>query len=259
MRGSLYYLIIIMLWAVPVTAREVPTYQAPLSLTVEKILSNPWRYHDETVKITGVFNECVGYSCEICDGVEPVDPYADGNEGLCFGVSFIDTGMERLARFSTITVVGQYDAGCSGVPQNKFLKDDDIIICTDRATQLEYSYITGFTVKRPPVAGHISSYGDEELIMPTPLQNDTLIADFKSVLPSDHNVDDSEIYHAYFFNKRDDTPYQIGGVCVCFDAEDEPCETPKREGDTYLESAVDNYSCYPAEYRDGRWVFSPLR
>lgn len=244
-------------------AQDDTEYQVPLSLSVEKILTDPWRYHDKKVQITGTFDECASYTCQLCDGAE-ISTHDGEDKNFCFGVSFLDKAMERLARFSTITVEGKYDANCAGVAPYKAVNnahnnEDDFIVCTDRATQLYNTYITEFSIKRSPAQGYISSYGDTPLLLTTKSQAEHLIADFKSVLPSYSAVDDVEIYHTYLFEMVEDDSFQTGGVCLCNTYEEEFCEKPTREGDTYFESAAKNYSCYPAEYRNGTWVFSPFR
>ena len=238
-------------------------------MTVKDIRKDPWAVHGERVVMTGTFNECLDYTCEICDSLEPVDPYSDDQKGLCFGVSFLEREFERIARFSTITVTGTYEATCSAIPQSS-RDDEDITICTDRGSELSNAIITDIHVKRSPLEGYISA-DEYELLAPiSTYEQDSLFADFKAVLSSYSDLEDWQIYFAYIFQtygedeedyvkpkKGEYGYYPLGGVCVCYNYENESCKSPTLEPHTYIESAHQNYTCYPAEKQNNQWVFEP--
>ena len=245
----------------------------PIKISIQDIQKDPWFYHDKTVSITGTFNECTSYTCRQCDSPTPIDPYDDVYDGSCMGVSFLHDKFEDIARFSTVTVQGIYRAQCSGVPKDK--NSDEIIVCTDRASQIREAYITEIVTARHSIEGHISSYGDDPIERASEADDKALRRVFKDSLPSYSAITDEDIYFSFVedrskrldkFSDEDElTPrdigyYPLGGVCVCYARDIKACPIPTLVGHTYYTSAGHlGFQCYSAEKREGEWGFSPIQ
>ena len=236
-----------------------------LELTVQQIrVDGPWQYDGKTIELTGTFDECISYTCKICDASEPVDPYVRENRQTCLGVNFLHPTLEQLARFSTVTVQGRYSATCSGVQQTPNARE--ITVCTDRAAELSDAIVVDIVTPRTSIEGRISSYGDATLLSPSPDDEAALKSAFTSSLSSFAHISDEQVYFSFIEEKYDDERleegdygfYPVGGVCVCANEDTSTCATPTLSGHTYYQSAkYRNYACYSAEKRNGNWHFHP--
>lgn len=225
----------------------------PVETTITEISKKPWAFHDKIVRVKGTFNECVSYTCRMCDSETPVNSYDD--EVACMGTSFLDKGQEEFVRYSTVEITAKYDATCSGVSEQA--DADEIIVCTDRATQLGDSFVTKMVTERTPNQGIVSSYGEEMLLSAINKEKEAIIAETLADLPTWYDVTSSDIDYVFFIHDED-SKNREAAICECYE-ETDLCEKikPTLKAHVFYLQSDTPYSCIFAEERDGQWHVAP--
>lgn len=271
-----------------VAAKAPSTTDEPyVETTISEIKKDPWAWHGKAIRVTGTFDECLSLNCHFCEDEESLSTKHPSHK-KCMGISFYDDRVvfspnyntqhnrlaqlnaaseyETLARFTTSTIEATYDASCSNVPERKKSGDewdsDEIIICTDRANQLDRARIIRTHIRRPATAGVINMYGKKAL---APIDKETTVAISaafqKTVSAFSENKGPPDFVFIYKEDRNWLDGYGItalGGVCECIEDECKNIDWPKREGDTWIETPSNPYICWQAELVDGVWRF-PLQ
>lgn len=252
--------------------------------TLESIRSDPWAYDGKTVRVRGVFNECISFSCEFCPTFESQFEdriKADGSwnyASACMGVSFgADEGenlkkiggfrlsrttaaladlREEEARFTTSTLVAAYSAHCSNVKDPN--GDPDVIMfCTDRASELENARIEKVHIRRTGATGAITSYGNEAIEEADDAVGAALRAAFNDQVSelSDHRINFAFV-EPHSPDAEDKTgKYASGGVCECYTDDCRADEWPKQIAGTWDFTPANPYWCKSASPDGDEWRF----
>ncbi|WDI32604.1 hypothetical protein PUV54_05270 [Hyphococcus flavus] len=253
-----------------------PQVSGPIETSISEIQKNPRTWDGKVVRVTGTFDECISYTCEFCEREEHVSKPGDPGSH-CMRVSFhsdqermaperfaqyaygahfsVEGAYETLARFTTSTIEAVYDASCTGTS----LQDDIIVMCTDRASELEQARIIKTHFRRPTVGGVINAYGIDPLGIP---DDETVSAISEAFQEQSSVFDEENILPDFVYTYRADSEMldgaeidAVGGACICLVEECADSDWPKREGDIWLDTPSNHYRCWYAELVDGVWRF----
>ena len=245
---------------------SIAKHEGYISTSLNEISKDPWKYHGKVVRVSGTFNECKSYSCDICPGKAYKKSYDEDRTNKCMGVSFESRYLEKYARYATVIIEADYDAGCSGVmPSRKDSSgdEDEIIVCTDRASQMINTRVIKIIMRRAASQGHISSYGLAPLIVPDETIADALKSTFLQQKSPVVDIESSELEFIFLTDISDvsgDDDYKNikaeGGVCVCNEGIGK-CDKiwPTLEGHIFGLPIDNPYECWIAQKIDGKWRY----
>lgn len=228
---------------------------------IASIRSDPWASDGRTFLVRGTFDECISFTCTICDTEAGLRRNSDEKRG-CAGVSFKQgrTDEDRI-RFSTSIIRAPYDARCSRVQDPKG-PPDQIVLCTDRASEFDDAEIVQIEVVRPATEGHISAYGLNPLRAPDKSERALLLEAYKRKFDSELDASNPSRVFVYVVVEDEDRDRSLdeiypptAGVCVCKTDHCATSDWPKREGDTFFDSPANPYLCETARKKNGDWVF----
>lgn len=235
---------------------------ASSQLTPQMVLDAPWSFNGSRVRMTGEFDECNSYQCQLCtDGWRVTD--GDNNKN-CLGVSFRHgLSDEQYVRFTTATIEGDYRANCAGVPDPTKAKPGElgeVHVCTDRATQLEEASVVRIITRRPATEGRLEFYGIEPLVRANANDEVSIKSAFRenvSVLNSGQAGIERRVY---LFTKDDlaeeaDGLDAEGALCVCLRDKCAETDWPTLTGHTRFGDFDNPYRCWRAEKVQGTWRF----
>lgn len=230
--------------------------ESNIATSISKISKSPWKFHGKVVRVSGTFNECKSYSCNICEG----DTYDDSEKNICMGVSFESRDLEKYVRYATVTIEADYDASCAAFPKPG---EENIVVCAHRASQLRDTRVIKIITRRAASQGHISSYGLGALIVPDEVTANTLKATFLKQLSPIVDVKLSELEFAYLMDISQFSGYDEyktikseGGVCLC-EAGIGKCDKiwPTLEGHIWGLPSDNPYTCWHAQKINGEWRY----
>lgn len=125
--------------------------QAVPAVTIAQLVQQPYRYADQTVRVTGEVDNCVSsFYCALCP------PHRVAGDGqICVGLAFSgfsddEAGgqtvllMEETFRFATVEMEAKFEPGCleSYQAMERKRHPDVVIVCTDNATVLLDARVT---------------------------------------------------------------------------------------------------------------------
>ncbi|MCP5433556.1 MAG: hypothetical protein H6923_09835 [Alphaproteobacteria bacterium] len=263
----------------------------PVDITLSQIRADPWRYHGQLVRIRGTVNECQSYACDICE-TEDLSVVADRSD-LCMGIEFgvgrrnadaiaarcgndrecgayisrrFRSDAARDARLTTSTVLARYDATCSGRKPPGKEGSDEIVVCTDKATELRDAEVERVHQFRATTEAPFIRYGADPLSEPDAVTADALRGAFFDSLgrytletwERDAATPDLFIFVAKSLSAEDKAEFghdAEGGACICLKSTCRPADWPRRSADTYLQTPADPFTCFWAQHWEGRWHF----
>lgn len=269
---------------------------APIDVSISEIHEDPSFWHGKLVRVSGTFDECISYTCELCETEEALialnkyyedwltsgDRSGKDAERMCAGVSFYNkqylpenekaraflestftlssAESEKMARFTTSTILAIYDSTCATTPGQE--KSDTIVLCTDRASELDNAKIVRTHTQRPVTSGIINQYGIKPLGHLDSATKTAISKAYESSLAAS-SYEKGPPDFVFIFQEDQEwlSEYGIsavGGACVCLTDQCSEDDWPKREGDTWLVSPANPYVCWQAESADGTWRF-PLQ
>jgi hypothetical protein len=244
-----------------------------IETTIEAVNKDPVKFHNKTIRVRGIVDQCRSYSCNICSVAETADSADDGQ--LCLEASFSESGppradqvtswasgqaedwLEVLYRFSEITAEGHYDARCDvgfdpARPVPKDSKMKRIIVCTDRATTFTIERVV--TVHRRIAAPEtiLHGYSGWPLIPASEEETKELQRVYRETRAAWDDASD-DIRETAVFREQHEASDELW-FCECLV---DSCKNkwPTKGGHILL-TPNNPYYCMGAKKLDGRWNIS---
>jgi hypothetical protein len=240
----------------------------PIETTIEAIHADPKAYAGARILLNATFDECVSLTCRVCDGKETAagaqaDTRCMGVElalahGATGGVaeSHAPTLNEDLVRFTTATLEATYVGPCCGVTPT-----GELVVGTDRGSELVDVEIVAVLARRPATQGRISMYGKNPLRAAPAEDARSIRAAYDSAVLDDRRKSTSQDF-VYLVGPHPERPDKgdgnRGGLCVCVAGTCTSADWPRRLGDATLATPSNPYRCWEAVQRAGVWRF-PIR
>jgi len=234
---------------------------SPLDTTIAAVRANGPQYDGKYVRVRGLLNQCIGFSCVLHPVAKNGTPDWKAPE---FRIAFSRDApnlmlpedfearsfLGYLYRFSEITIVGQYDYTCDSANDPHPVGPgglQDVVICTDAATNFADVRVVAVHKRWPSTAFSIWP-GKKLSPLPPPLA-ETIIAAFKENRSA--NLSETNQYHV-LNNPEDATSAYL---CVCLEnscAGKWPTQAPQ-----VLGNPANPYVCAYASLDHGTWHFAP--
>lgn len=250
----------------------------PVVTTIRAVNADPLRFHKKIIRIRGVVNECVSYTCNICEVAyqESRDSLAD-----CMSIEFWpgpspenQTDDERRARdaarallenvyrFAEITSEGPYDGRCAlhYDPEELSLPpgERNEIVCMHRSDEFVAETIRDVHKQSPASTGLFESYEGDPLAELPSDQTKDLIVRYEAMLAQWDLIDATEkkrttTYRAF---RSSSFPDEAVTLCECLETN---CETrwPTMSGHIWTKSPANPYQCHWTKMIDRKWSFFP--
>lgn len=248
-----------------------PTQSLAVTETsITAIYKNPKAFDGRLVRVRGVLDQCGRFSCGLC---ESPPGFLPGDRAQCLRPVFDDllggAHLDSLYRFSEITIEGRYDFSCDAFDQAaKELNRKDrnsgiqeIIVCTDRASNLHVTKVVQVHKRWPATQGLYHDYlggplasAPSDLVQQIVQQHDLFLPEGSTL-----KLRTKRIGKDYMVLKRTslDLPDNPGAfLCICNNT-DCTGQWPTHDGHVWLASVVEPYRCSLAEEVHGAWRFPP--
>lgn len=253
-------------------ASHVSVMADAIDTSIAEVNDDPARFHQKTIRLRGVVDECWSLSCEICEPAgtvnildkdncmsvrfSPHEPYYDPTDIRSRAREIATDIYEQLYRFSEVTVEGPYDAKCSlnydpaelSLPK----AERHEIICVDRSLALTVERVLTVHKRASAASGRFDTYPSDNLVPLPASEAASLLAAYREHLRS-WRVDEAE---GATYRSFEDSTLAAGDALLCR-CLDDSCEGrwPTEAGQTYQKSPADPYSCTTARKFDGKWTF----
>lgn len=221
-------------------------HAAPIPVNLDELRTHPGEYDGRIVRTTGQIDECWNMSCHLCPvSATPADPQwerclAIGFDRFRGGERNRGADMDSAFRYADVVVTARFDPSCLQRPG-----EEDIAVCTDRATVLRDARVEKVTHRRRSRDGLIRR--------PEPL----LAAPEKAARQVLALVPRDEPGAAYRVFATPDDPLlkQSAVLCRAEPIGDEAAEWPTSwQGALTAPSTEDRYHCRAARLNATGWV-----
>jgi len=247
----------------------------PIPTTIAAVRGDPAQYHHKFIQLRGLIDACIPWGCNLLAVKPGTIPAKTGfRDSILTGLSFdfvptpgsqpddgsVDRSadlMQTLYRFSEVTLVGQYDAGCAlghdpdEVPQDG--KPQYEYICLDHTGDLRVYRILAVHKRWPSSAGALWGYEPTSLATLPPGPTQGLFDRFKSAarIPRrDFGALDDE-HRAFVDPKRPDEAV----LCIC---RAKTCEGKwPSNADDLVPAPANPYQCTLGVRNQTGWHFPP--
>ncbi len=246
-----------------------------VDLSIDKVLKPPLRYDGKLIRVRGVLNECVRFSCLLCQtkaGELPTgdhkclrpefDLLGDGKGGDDESGGRTEKASEELYRFAEITAIGRYDAKCDlgrGEPDPKDDKIQNLVVCTDRATNFRIVQVVAVHKRWPASKGLMTLYGGLKLSAANAADSARIVDAFNTLQAAEgwkiDIKDRTKVFRVERDPNGDPNAPDKAFLCQC---DDDSCEGtwPTRAGQI-IATMVQPFQCVAAYRVKNAWVFPP--
>lgn len=247
---------------------------------IADVIADPERYGGQTLRIRGQVDACFGFVCSICpeemtpataegekclrmafDGFMSEEDRAREDEGGYVPAPWRE--FEALFRFSVVTAEGVFNPSClTNRPWPRepgaVGDDEDVIVCSDRATTWLSVQVRTVHRRLPSNAGLVFGR-DGGGLSPAP---DSVSApvkaaylDYLRLIGSDEE-DPIAVFSPEFADLKPETADKEARLCICL-TDDCEADWPRRDVSIWARTPNDPYICHVALKTDGVWRVFP--